>query len=407
MEQLKCRNGWFSFDAEHIEVLDGIRVIAILIVLWFHFWQQTWLMPYYPAPFLSMFGVNTIDFNSLRRCGYLCVDWMILLSGFVLFLPHARHRILGTPLRPVGEFYKRRLIRILPSYLAAVLIMFFVALADGTYNGRTGFLWRDLLMHLSFTFMVRPDTYLFSGINGVFWTVVIEMLFYAIFPLIGRWFEKRPVWTYLGMTAVGLVFTYAFCLQQADLPFYVNRFLTFLPVFANGMAGAYLYVWFAKKAPFKPLFSVIGTLLAVGSLLGILWMFDTCSHTQSIQWFQLAYRYPLSLLYLGFTLGMCVSAKPVRALLGNRVFAALSAISYNLYLWHQFLIVRLRMALGYRSGADVSAAGPNAQWMLNFEALALALIVAALMTYCLERPLAKWLGGNRIFLHQTTGDRNV
>ena len=152
---------------------------------------------------------------------------------------------------------------------------------------------------------------------------------------------------------------------------------------------------------------MIGTLLAIGSLLGILWMFDACSHAQSIQQFQLAYRYPLSLLYLGFTLGMCVSAKPIRAILSNRVFAALSAISYNLYLWHQFLIVRLRMALGYRSGADVSAAGANAQWMLHFEALALALLVAALLTYCFEKPLARWIGGGSFrVLSKNTGDCN-
>ena len=31
---------------KHIAVLDGIRAIAVVMVVWFHFWQQTWLTPY-------------------------------------------------------------------------------------------------------------------------------------------------------------------------------------------------------------------------------------------------------------------------------------------------------------------------------------------------------------------------
>ena len=64
--------GLFSYRTDYIGVLDGIRVIAILIVLWFHYWQQTWLMPYYPVPHLKQwFGIAAIDLNMFRRCGYL------------------------------------------------------------------------------------------------------------------------------------------------------------------------------------------------------------------------------------------------------------------------------------------------------------------------------------------------
>ena len=29
----------------HVDVLDGVRAIAVLVVVWFHIWQQSWLMP--------------------------------------------------------------------------------------------------------------------------------------------------------------------------------------------------------------------------------------------------------------------------------------------------------------------------------------------------------------------------
>ena len=400
MEHAKCRKKVFSFDTDHIGVLDGVRAIAILIVLWFHFWQQTWLMPYYPTPFLEVFGIKTLDVNAIRRCGYLCVDCMILLSGFVLFLPHARYLFEGRPIDSVGTFYRKRLARIVPSYVFAVLVMFFVALAEGTYAGKPAFLCKDLLSHLTFTFMLWPDTYLFSGINGVFWTVVIEMLFYAIFPLLAAAFRKKPFLTYLGMTVGGLAFTFLFCLQQKDLSFYVNRFLTFLPVFANGMLGAFLYVWFANRANRSRIpLSLLGTAVAVGALIGIGFLFRDCSQTKSLQAWQLTYRYPLSLLYLGVTLGMCVSMRPIRMLLSNPVWKSIAAVSYNLYLWHQFLIVQLRIAFGCKSGADVAALGVQTQWMLNMEALVLAFGVAIATTYLLERPMHGWIAGRRMNIH--------
>ena len=55
--------GLFSYRTDYIGVLDGIRVIAILIVLWFHYWQQTWLMPYYPVPHLKQwFYIHIQDY---------------------------------------------------------------------------------------------------------------------------------------------------------------------------------------------------------------------------------------------------------------------------------------------------------------------------------------------------------
>lgn len=379
---------WLPFELDHVGVLDGIRVLAVLVVLWFHFWQQTWLMPYYPTPYLNWLGIKQIDFNVIRRCGYLCVDLMILLSGFVIFLPYAKQALLGTPVDSVLVFYRKRAARILPSYIFAVAVMFLTALAGGAYAGKTEFMWRDLLMHLTFTFMLRPDTYLFSSINGVFWTIVIEMLFYAVFPLVGRWFQKRPLLTYIGMTAIGLAFTFFYCLKQTDrLPFLVNRFLTFLPVFANGMAGAYLYVWFIVKCPYKGFFSLLGTALAVFGIWMVWNLFRVCAAAKTMQVWQLTYRYALSIAYLLIVFGLSVSLKPVRILFSNRVATALSAVTYNLYLWHQFLIVRLKLSFGCSTGADVAALGVNTQWMLTVEGLAAAFLVAFLTTFLLERPI--------------------
>ena len=30
---------------KHIAVLDGLREISLIIIVWLHFWEQTWLTP--------------------------------------------------------------------------------------------------------------------------------------------------------------------------------------------------------------------------------------------------------------------------------------------------------------------------------------------------------------------------
>lgn len=344
-------------------------------------------MPYYPAPHLAFLGIKAIDLNIFRRSGYLCVDLVILLSGFLLFLPYAKQKVTGSLVDSVGLFYCKRFARILPSYLFAVLSMFLISFLNGAYDGKTSFMWRDLLMHLSLTFMLRPDTYLFSGINGVFWTVAVEMMFYAVFPLIAKCFQKRPLITYICMTGIGLSFIYGICIRQTNnISFYVNRFLTFLPVFANGMAGAYVYVVFLNKIKHKWIFSLMGTALACVALYILVLLFKSCSSSKQIQVWQLTWRYPLSVTFLFLVVGMCVSPKPLRFLLSNRVLSSIAAVSYNLYLWHQFIIVRIRIGMNCKSGADVAALGANSQWMLNMEALVLSFAIAILITYLLEKP---------------------
>lgn len=50
-------------DCRHIDVLDGIRAVSVIIVLIFHFWQQTWIFPVIKTPWLALVGITKIDFQ--------------------------------------------------------------------------------------------------------------------------------------------------------------------------------------------------------------------------------------------------------------------------------------------------------------------------------------------------------
>lgn len=121
-------------DCRHIDVLDGIRAVSVIIVLIFHFWQQTWIFPVIKTPWLAFVGITKIDFSNFATVGYLFVDMMVLISGFLLFLPLMRSIILGEEMSSWKNYARRRIARIVPSYYFAVLLLFFAsALPTGAY----------------------------------------------------------------------------------------------------------------------------------------------------------------------------------------------------------------------------------------------------------------------------------
>ena len=121
-----------EINTSHVDVLDGIRAFAVILVAWFHFWQQSWLQDVIKPDALEAFGIANANENWIPRTGYVFVDMMILLSGFCLFLPYARHMVEGTKLPQTGRFYARRVARIFPSYYLCFLIfiLFFVRITD-------------------------------------------------------------------------------------------------------------------------------------------------------------------------------------------------------------------------------------------------------------------------------------
>ena len=236
---------------------------------------------------------------------------------------------------------------------------------------------RDLISHLTFTHMFRADTYVYAPINGVLWTVGLEVQFYVLFPLLTKLFRKSPLLFWGTLTGFGALFIYQYALKQQPINMQVNQLPTFLPVFANGMLAAYLFTWYCVKVPYKRLWGVLFTALAiVGAVLIRNEIVSAQMYPKDKQIWQLENRIGLSLCFTLFLVSAALSLKPLRWLFSNPVARFL--ISYNLYLYHQRLIVLLRMSLGFQSGADVAAAGTKMQIFLTVEALGLECVNAIL-----------------------------
>lgn len=182
--------------ATHLPSLDGVRGIAILWVMLFHFLP----LGSRDSPWLNVL-------LELTGAGWLGVDLFFILSGFLIT------RILVTSRKHPGyfrNFYARRFLRIFPLYygvLAVVLFMPLVVPALFTEKFRAdiwssqgwlwlyGMNWRHWL-HGEWTFDCE-----WVELNH-FWSLAVEEQFYLVWPLL-LWALPRRAWIPMLCSIVG------------------------------------------------------------------------------------------------------------------------------------------------------------------------------------------------------------
>ena len=368
---------------------DLLRVLSVFLIGWFHIWQQSWL-----SPVLAV-GGHIFDLTPWVRTGYMLVDLMLVLSGFLAYLPYANHAE-----RSPREFYLRRALRILPSYWFCLIIMLVIAVTSPDFRDP----WRlaqDLLAHLGFVHDLWGFSYNASRLNAVLWTLAVEVQFYLLLPALAPVFRKHPLITWGAMTGAGLSFMFLWTLPMADTTLFVNRLPNMLVVYANGMMAAHLYAALAGMKERRWVIALAGTLVCIASAWGVAAIMREQSHAAGydmIRLGQLRWRWLLSLCGAGFLLGGSLSFRPVRLAMSNPFVRFLSGISYNFYIWHQWLAVKLKE---WRIPAYTSPENPNVAgempWQLHYTLLcfAAAMVVAAAITYLVEKPCAR-LGRKRL-----------
>jgi peptidoglycan/LPS O-acetylase OafA/YrhL len=225
----------------YLACADVLRIVAIGLVVWYHIWQQSWLNPGFRL------GGYYVNIQQVVRNGYLMVDVLLVLSGFLLALPYARAVRDGIAAPTPNEFYVKRFWRIVPSYMLAVLgVLLGYALPQGLYSSPQA-LAKDLLAHLTFTHNLFADTYFSTPLPGVLWTLGVEVQFYVLFPLFAGLYKKKPGLTCLGLGLLGLI-ARTLVYSLADTNFWVNQLPCMLDLFAIGMGTAWLYARWENRA---------------------------------------------------------------------------------------------------------------------------------------------------------------
>lgn len=171
---------------ERFAFVHGLRGIASLLVVWSHL-SGFWLLENGRTSALQDLWYQFVarPFHLYQNGGHLGVVLFFLISGYII-----THASLGETRR---SFAVRRVMRIFPPLAAALLVSWLLlqlALATGTellgVNGGPWWHW------LSAVFLV--DGLLPGGrALDVTWTLVIEMLFYALTFVVLTLSRRRPM----------------------------------------------------------------------------------------------------------------------------------------------------------------------------------------------------------------------
>jgi peptidoglycan/LPS O-acetylase OafA/YrhL len=339
-------------------LFDGLRAIAALMVFANHCNQA--------RPIGGVIGKLTAHANA-------GVAIFFLISGFLLYRPFVTARRGQAPPIRLRAFYGRRLLRIVPAYWVALIVL-------AIYPGLVG--WRSHWW-LMFSFGQIYDSHTYDIGIAPAWSICIEMTFYAALPLYAIWAAKlrRPSegrrWLILELAILaGLsVLSIAYHKLTRQAHGHSNLFGTFY-LFAAGMGLASVSVaWEGTRIP-----ALIARFASWAWGFAIV-AFVALSFGVSAQ--TLGSVHPVyAIVALALLLPATVPvAREGRASLPARVLslrlvAWLGLISYAVYLWHQNLIFFFAQHI-------------HASWLVFLVSAALTLTIAALSYYVVEAPFLR------------------
>lgn len=308
--------------------LDGLRGIAILLVLIWHF-------------FVNVVGVegNTFMSHLARRLSltWSGVDLFFVLSGFLIggILLDAREST-----NYFKVFYIRRTCRIFPLYFAWIGLFLIVPIAFAGFSFSTSLVFANPLPVWSYFTFTQNITMSLKGIWGPnwlsgTWSLAVEEQFYLLLPLVIR-FTPRNRLPYLLVFGI-LV---APILRVVLFNFHPNFMLStyvLMPCRTDslllGVLGAYLvrhdFVMRSLRANLLPLYGVFSLLVTGIAILTL-----TPAWVGSMGASYLGYSW-LALTYLLFLLISITERRgAVTAITRNILLRKLGSVAYGVYLFH-------------------------------------------------------------------------
>lgn len=327
-----------SAGARRLVELDALRGIAASLVMLFHYTTQ----------YDRLFGHETAPSLALPL-GHYGVNLFFMISGFVIFM--TLHRIS----RPM-DFVVSRFSRLFPAFWVAVALSFVLTHALDLPGKTVGL--GTAAMNL---FMIHGLVRI-PHVDSVYWTLEIELIFYAgalLLYALGRLDKVHVVLVALLM--LRLVYFLAERYAGIDLSWTLSHLLI-LPYIAWFICGIIIYrrITFAGDSPRKDAFVLTAAIVQLGIVEGP----------------------GVGLLAAALSALLLAAARGKLPFLAHPVLAWLGAISYTLYLLHE--------NIGWGVIMQAQAAGIATDLSIAL-AIGLSLALASLLTRLVERPAMSWL----------------
>lgn len=328
--------------------IDGLRGVAMLMVLAFHCWENCFTL----AP-LSATGWHKLLILGLRH-GYLGVHLFLVISGFCLTYPLARGGTTGLRL-DLRRFCLRRARRILPPYYVALAFFCLLCFLDPILRKALGrpagsvspLTAGQILSHLLMLHNLSPAWV--RSINGVFWSLALEWQLYMVFPLLiagfRRWGLGRTLAAVLLVTLSYRSWVYSLHVGSGSWPLSLSNAVAFWLAYAQvpgrvfeftlGMLAALLLAsgreiataaWTRRWQAAAVLFGLLALSVALG--------WSSFSPITDLLWGMAFF----CLVMYGGSRVAGANGAAARGWLESRPLVFLGTISYSVYLIHGPLI---------------------------------------------------------------------
>ncbi len=301
-----------------LDGIDILRGLAVISVVLYHFFVLLGLThsPYFPY---------------IKSFGSLGVPLFFIISGYLIYRSIERNISSKGTKKGLLNYFFHRLFRILPAYYFNLLIVFimasFVLNNDFFYSDA---FFRQFFLNLTLTsYFVNKTAGL--GINGTYWTLSIEMLWYIIAPFFLIFFRQTRILLLIMLLSI----LYIWGLAYGDLGVYLHldsNYKALLPYYLSQLpaqinyfiAGVLIYKYTLAVSLSKTRYHYLFVVLILSLFVGAMGYFKI--HLSYIPSHLSILTVTTLLFVLLYTVKVKITAFSLLEWIGK--------ISYSLYLWH-------------------------------------------------------------------------
>lgn len=345
----------FPGSKPHYESLDGLRGIAAICVVIFHFFE---------------FIFPSLNDNPLGH-GFLAVDFFFCLSGFVIgYAYDARINKMG-----IGKFLRNRLIRLHPMVIFGSVLGLFSYVLNPFANDMALAGWGKIMLSFICSLLLFPWAILPNRADNVFplnpptWSLSTEYLANIFYAFVLSRVSKKVLVVLFAAAAIWLVYiakAHGGVLMGWEYKFYFDGWARTAFSFMYGLL-IYRFQLIIKNK--------ISALLLFAALIGVF----AFPHTNN-DWVT-----ELLLVMLIMPAILCLAAGHVVTGYLKSVCNFLGRLSYPLYMVHYFVI--------WPYGDYINKHKPEATevWLLTAALFASVVLLSYIIMRFYDEPLRKYL----------------
>ena len=362
-----------TYSTSYLPEIDGLRFLAVfMVVVIMHitnymnekFFEGEWIQGGYSRGFMLGGGMG--------------VSLFFMISGFILSLPFAKWRLNGGQPVLLKKYYLRRVFRLEPPYIIA-LVIFFIANVWVLHKYSFDNLLPHFFASITYTHLVIYKS--FSPVLPIAWTLEVEVQFYILAPVLCLIFliRKNIVrWVLMSAVIIGNMLYWYDVWEMGNIVMTLHFFL-------GGMLLADLYC--SNVQLFK------NRHLSLGAGIIALAGFVIINPLHHITAFSAKF---LCMFLLFHTV---LTDNRIKSAFSNRILTCIGGMCYSIYLMHFAVIAALGLLL-LNSGLDLGNKAFIVPLFILFATV--ILFISASYFLLIEKPFMKPLGLKRKTGHPKT-----